>query len=102
MNLPSKGLTDNARERQVTEVFRDSNSRLVGSRRVLLALGPTSFHSQAGGLAFSLFFLFLTTQRVPLDKSEGPVKQKLSLAMPEHRFVGHRTLSTKTLESTFT
>jgi len=25
--------------------------------------------------------------RVPLDKSEGLVKQKLSLAMPEHRFL---------------
>jgi hypothetical protein len=39
---------------------------------------------------------------VPLDKSEGPVKQKVSLTMREHRFVCHRTLSTKTLESTFT
>jgi hypothetical protein len=32
---------------------------------------------------------------VALDKNEGPVKQKLSLVMPEHRFVGHRTLSTE-------
>jgi hypothetical protein len=39
---------------------------------------------------------------VPLDKSEGPVKQKTIPGVPEHRFVGHRTLSKKTLESTFT
>jgi hypothetical protein len=38
--------------------------------------------------------------RVPFDKSEGPVKQKLSLTMREHRFVCQKTLSTKTLEST--
>ena len=36
-------------------------------------------------------------RRVPLDKSEGSVKDKLSLAMREHRFVCHRTYSTKTL-----
>ena len=35
------------------------------------------------------------TQGWPIDKSEGPVKQKLSLAMPEHRFVCHRTLTTE-------
>jgi hypothetical protein len=46
-----------------------------------------------------LFLPSLTTLWVPFDKSEGPVKQKLSLTMREHRFVGHRTLSTKTLES---
>jgi hypothetical protein len=39
---------------------------------------------------------------VPLDKSEGPVKQKVSLSMPEHRDVGQRTLKTKTLESILT
>ncbi len=52
-----------------------------------------------GGWAGSLplHFLCFTTLRVPLDKSEGSVKDKLSLAMREHRFVCHRTYSTKTL-----
>jgi len=32
---------------------------------------------------------------VPLDKSEGLVKQKLSLAMRKHRCVGQRVLTTE-------
>jgi hypothetical protein len=45
----------------------------------------------AGGPPFlNLLFLSLTTPWVPLDKSEGPVKTRLSLAMREHRFVGPR------------
>ena len=39
----------------------------------------------------------LASCRVPLDKSEGIVKGKLSLAMRKHRFVGHKSLATKTL-----
>jgi hypothetical protein len=50
----------------------------------------------------TLIFIPNKKMWVPLDKSEGPVKQKVSLTMREHRFVCHRTLSTKTLESTFT
>jgi hypothetical protein len=42
-------------------------------------------------------FLSFTMQWVPLDKSEGVVKGKLSLAMRKHRFVGHKSLATKTL-----
>jgi hypothetical protein len=34
--------------------------------------------------------LSLTNLRVPLDKSEGPVKKKLSLSMPGHRNVRQR------------
>ena len=30
-----------------------------------------------------------------LDKSEGPVKEKLSLAMRKHRYVCHRSLTTE-------
>jgi hypothetical protein len=33
--------------------------------------------------------------RVPLDKSEGLVKQKVSLAMRKHRCVGQRVLTTE-------
>jgi hypothetical protein len=36
-----------------------------------------------------------TTQWVPLDKSEGIVKQKVSLAMRKHRCVGQRVLTTE-------
>jgi hypothetical protein len=32
---------------------------------------------------------------VPLDKSEGLVKQKVSLAMRKHRCVGQRVLTTE-------
>jgi hypothetical protein len=38
-------------------------------------------------------------RRVALDKSEGLVKDKLSLAMRQHRNVGPTSLPTKTLES---
>jgi hypothetical protein len=48
------------------------------------------------------FLIVGFVSRVPLDKSEGPVKQKLSLTMREHRCVCQKTLSTKTLESTCT
>jgi len=37
------------------------------------------------------FIFFLKKPRVPLDKSEGPVKEKLSLAMRKHRDVGQRS-----------
>ena len=37
--------------------------------------------------------------RVPLDKSEGVVKQKFSLAMPEHRDVCRFTTSKSHCES---
>jgi len=35
-----------------------------------------------GGPAFLLILLHFTMPRVPLDKNEGPVKNKLSLSMP--------------------
>jgi hypothetical protein len=42
-----------------------------------------------------LLLLELTIPWVPLDKSEGLVKQKLSLAMRKHRCVGQRVLTTE-------
>jgi hypothetical protein len=43
--------------------------------------------------------LSLTMMRVPLDKSEGSVKDKLSLSMRGHRKGSPEKLKTKTLES---
>jgi hypothetical protein len=47
------------------------------------------------GGELSLLISVLTTPWVPLDKSEGLVKQKLSLAMRKHRCVSQRVLTTE-------
>jgi hypothetical protein len=78
--------------RKVHQRFADAPLRLRAAtpfRRI----GPSTaaailLNSLAGRVARP--FEHLTNRRVPLDKSEGPVKNKLSLSMPGHRNVRQR------------
>jgi hypothetical protein len=64
----------------------------VGGHRARLTLSlvrgrySNLLFNWAGGLPFA----YLTKKRVPLEKSESPVKDKLSLSMPGHGNVRQR------------